>query len=54
MDDIQEKGGYVLVKIPKTKAGKSKRFMIVKETDIRQYITLRPLNLSEKRLLLLI
>ncbi|XP_015176802.1 PREDICTED: uncharacterized protein LOC107066566 [Polistes dominula] len=51
MDDIQDKGDMLLVKVPDTKTGKSRSFIVTNEFyDIyKKYAKSRPTNLKTKR-----
>lgn len=58
IDDIQDKGCVILVKVPETKTGEAKGFTIVEEEEIgalklvRQYVALRPMALRQRRFFL--
>lgn len=58
VDDVQDKGSCVLIKVPETKTGESKGFTIVEETKInalnlvRKYFALRLKNTKERRFFL--
>lgn len=55
IDDIEDKGSVLIVKIPETKTGQSKGFSVIEETELgalkllRDYIKLRPPGLKERR-----
>jgi hypothetical protein len=57
IDDIEDKGSYLLVSVPDTKTNKPRKFTIIKEGSsvdalelYRKYISLRPAKVQHRRL----
>jgi hypothetical protein len=55
INDIEDLGSLLLIKIPESKTGKNRSFTIVGEEFImkyRQYVNLRPVDFQEQRFFL--